>query len=274
MKFGAHLILNGRINWRPEVKFGTSDCQVKRSHFPVVFKSTFNRVKKLESPFNSSSLFGYGDLRSWPEFSFGGSDLQKIFTTEELNASSVISYVAYLTTKSDGNLLSKMAIEISNSGAITYRDLTANGALGSVLSLNSSPSTYSFTGSQVVNNEIYLEFFSRHRGVGEFLLDHISSVNVFEIVDEYGELVEEECTFSVFCQDLNPLQDYHLHWGQFCWSEEEASEISILELEPANLDIANENDYSGSNIPTTAEMEALDQEALNPLIKPSLCWEQ
>lgn len=263
-------VLWKNIDWRPEVKVGNQSCgAVERISYPVVYYNTYNRVQRIGTSYQDGVTGNPGEkIRVWPQgLGLTSADWQQIFIPEELSHNEDISYTAYLVSKAGGNLLSKMAMVFHNNQTISFHEVAPNGTIGTAITFDDPDSDYWFDEGLLLDfdNILNIEIFTHKRALSEVLSARIEFMDFFYA--EAPDLITSTEKFNIFHEDRSALQDYYLHWGQFCWSEESENPISTEELHLATEEFANEesNDFSEGDPPAEGQLDGMDEGLHNPM---------
>lgn len=252
------------IDWRPEVQFGDDPCGLpKTSQYPTVLYNTYNKLVKMEEPYSPTPSGSSSDyVRIWPELDQGNSDLA--FTSDELTAG--IYKDAYFVVKTEDDLLAKMMVRLKGNGVIEYYK-APNSLSAALIPYNQTMpiSDYDFARGNINNQSLHLGFFCKDKLLAEFLEDYVVSIGYY--LDDGNTEEGATTNYSVFYSGNDGLQDFHLGWGQFCWTNTD-NPISEIPIDQLHLDksTAEDNDFSDGSTPSTAQMEAaMGDGSLNPI---------
>lgn len=247
------------ISWRPQITITSGDCNMEKHFYPVVYYKNWNKVEKMDAP-----LLVEGPNTYMTSPSIDESIIESLFDDE--NAPD--SYKLYFVTKQKGvasvspqdGLGTKIMILLTPGDGIQYFHVPEWGdEPGEEIPPGEITENNDFTvGSE--DNEVYAEFYTDSKEVAQ-LLRETASVNLYS---SGGPIVEEAEEFNIYYRDHNVLQDYFLHWGQFCWSDSVADPILTSELYIPAQDVAENNDYSDESTPDTSTMSSLKDD-MNPM---------
>ncbi len=266
------------IDWRPKVFFETSACgQPEKAVYPTVKFNTYNRLSRMVDPFEfDPNSTRNSELATWPVVEYHQGTVGQVFPLQEIIDGEKDVYLAYLTTKSQGRLLSVSALMFDDSGNFERREVYGYADTGTANILSPAHPALRFN-KGLVDENLHFEIFTPHEKLGKYLTEVVTAINLYGI-NEGGGLVLEGQTelYNVFFTEINELQDHHLHWGQFCWDPDETgatvSPIDTSELHLPTEEMAKneENDFSDVEEPDESELTShmennIDEEEMNPM---------
>ncbi|WP_417588811.1 SpvB/TcaC N-terminal domain-containing protein [Owenweeksia hongkongensis] len=256
------------IIWRPEVEFGDQPCgSFKKSILPTVHHKTYNKALKVNAPYSGFNFDPGSIYKVWPGLSTNSGQKYIIFTSDELNEPNDISYKAYVVVKSNGQLLSKMAVVFHNDGTVDYHPMFYTVPHPHQMSMLNHTNLYEFNGDEVYDNEVFIEVYSDNEGVAQVLQNDLSGMFIYRWNGSNEVLMSSTTEYSLFNHEPHEWQDQLLHWGQFVWSgEEEMEPIAVVDLKSVTKEVAEDPQYDFSeDDPSEGSFAGLDPDEMNPM---------
>lgn len=276
--FGTSNLKWQDINWRPEVVLSPEDPCTSQNEdlpvrYPVVHYRTYNKAIELGGA-QSLGYLGNGNYRVWPSLP------AELEIESALNQTYHRQLSAYFTVKSGGEAIQRAKVVFAkppspnpNQDPYSAKVYTVDegGVKGTqITGAYNNPSLLNFNGTQVVGNEISVEWFSN----SALLVDMLENHTTFNVYDLNESIVNaEEVNFSIFSFEPSFVGDHHLQWGQFMWNDldrETNTPIKPHLVEAPTKELAldpNNNLSSLTANPTLTQMQGVFNSGTVPDVK-------
>lgn len=213
------------ISFRPSITYG-DECAIGNVQYPLVDVRTFNKVLRMEGT-ESISVNPSLNYEIIPRIEVANPlDINSCFPGATQDQTGYV----FMTVKSNGNFLSRLAIKIFyDHSAPSLNTLTihpVNSNTGAVMSgtildaeiINNNPNVF-FRGSDVVNSEVSVEFHGDGLASKPLVTFLESTPFQLQVLDseEQAQTIEEPQK-NLYYRSFDELRTQHLGWGRFGWS--------------------------------------------------------
>lgn len=238
---------NSNVDWqdvsfRPSVEIQTDCNSDPLVSYPVVGLGSYNFIHELNG--STGLSLTSGSYNAIPDILHDPGALDFVFN----GAQGGVEQPVYVVVKSGNKTIAKRAVVLSNTmsslgNAVTHFTIkSSDGQIGTQIgSSYSSDAEAVFINSEVVNNDVHIEFFADQGVYAEsaiaYVRDHLIGVQIQNSsAQTVASKSKSNCNF--FYRKLDVLGSHYKGWGQFVWNEDHSTEILTSQLELPGMQTA------------------------------------